>query len=66
MEDSTITIGIDLHYFMDDDQRHEMDASIHNKCEASMIQVLTHIAAVFDEKLKDSYRNPRFGQFSAT
>ena len=28
MEDSTITIGIDLHYFMDDDQRHEMDASI--------------------------------------
>ena len=54
MEDSTITIGIDLHYFMDDDQRHEMDASIHNKCEASMTQVLTHIAAVFDEKLKDS------------
>lgn len=31
MEDQTLTIGIDLHYFMDNDQRHEMDASIHNK-----------------------------------
>ena len=30
MEDQTLTIGIDLHYFMDNDQRHEMDASIHN------------------------------------
>ena len=26
MEESTITLGIDLHYFMDDEQRHEMDA----------------------------------------
>lgn len=34
MEDQTLTIGIDLHYFMDNDQRHVMDASIHNKCEA--------------------------------
>jgi len=33
MEDQTLTIGIDLHYFMDNDQRHVMDAFIHNKCE---------------------------------
>ena len=52
MEDSTITIGIDLHYFMDDDQRHEMDASIHNKCEASMIQVLNHLGDLFGEDIQ--------------
>lgn len=52
MEDTTLTLGIDLHYFMDDDQRHEMDASIHNKCEASMIQVLNHLGDLFDEDIQ--------------
>ena len=52
MEESTITIGIDLHYFMDDDKRHEMDASIHNKCEASMIQVLNHLGDLFGEDIQ--------------
>lgn len=52
MEESTITLGIDLHYFMDDEQRHEMDASIHNKCEASMIQVLNHLGDLFGEDIQ--------------
>ena len=52
MEESTITIGIDLHYFMDDDQRHEMDASIHNKCEASMIEALNHLGDLFGEDIQ--------------
>ena len=52
MEESTITLGIDLHYFMDDEQRHEMDASIHNKCEASMIQVLNHLGELFGEDIQ--------------
>lgn len=52
MEDSTISLCLDLHYFMDDDQRHEMDASIHNKCEASMIQVLDHLGDLFGEDIQ--------------
>lgn len=52
MEDQTLTIGIDLHYFMDNDQRHEMDASIHNKCEACILDALNHLGELFNEDIR--------------
>lgn len=51
MEDPTLTIGIDLHYFMDNG-RHVMDASIHNKCEACIIDALNHLGEIFDEDIQ--------------
>ena len=52
MEDSSLTLSIDLHYFMDDKECHEMDATVHNKCEANLLQVLNHLGEVFDENIQ--------------
>lgn len=52
MEDSALTLSIDLHYFMDDKECHEMDATVHNKCEANLLQVLNHLGEVFDENIQ--------------
>lgn len=51
-EKSTLSLSIDLHYFMDTADRHEMDASIHNKCEANMILALNHLGDLFDEDIQ--------------
>lgn len=52
MEDSKLTLNIDLHYFMNDEDCHEMDATIHNKCEANLLHVLNHLGEIFDEDIQ--------------
>ena len=52
MDDSELTLSIDLHYFMDNKDLHQMDATVHNECEANLIQVLNHLGDVFDEDIQ--------------
>ncbi len=52
MNNHSLTLSIDLHYFMNDGQRHEMDATIHNKCEANILQALNHLGDLFDEDIQ--------------
>ena len=49
MNEDNVVLTIDLHYLMDKEDRHEMDASIHNKCGASIINVINHLGDVLDE-----------------
>jgi len=52
MEISEFTLNIDLHYFMNDEDCHEMDATVHNKCEANLLHVLNHLGEIFDEDIQ--------------
>ena len=51
MEDSPQTLTIDLHYHLDEEGYHQMDANIHNKCEACFIETINHLAYIFDENI---------------
>ena len=51
MEDSTQTLTIKLHYNLDKEGSHLMDANIHNKCEANIIEAINHLADIFDEDI---------------
>ena len=43
---------IDLHYHLVKEDSHEMDAQIHNKCEAHVIEAINHLADIFDEDIQ--------------
>lgn len=51
MEDSPQTLTIDLHYHLDEEGYHQMDANIHNKCEANFIEAINHLTDLFDEDI---------------
>uniref|UniRef100_UPI00402514D6 hypothetical protein n=1 Tax=Phocaeicola vulgatus TaxID=821 RepID=UPI00402514D6 len=44
-----IVLTIDLHYVLDKEGLHDMDAEVHNKCGACVIDVLNHLSDVLDE-----------------
>lgn len=52
MDESELTLSIDLHYFMDKEDLHQMNATVHNKCEANLIQILNHLGDIFDEDIQ--------------
>lgn len=51
MEDCSQTLTIELHYHLDKENFHEMDANIHNRCEAYIIESINHLADLFDEDI---------------
>lgn len=51
MENDTQTLTIELHYHIDKEGCHEMNAQIHNKCEGCIIDTINHFADIFDEDI---------------
>lgn len=43
-----IVLSIDLYYVLDKEGLHGMDAEVHNKCGAWVIDVLNHLSDVLD------------------
>lgn len=44
-------LTIELHYHLDKEGFHEMDAQIHNRCEAHILDAINHLADIFDENI---------------
>lgn len=51
MEDNSLTLTIELHYHLDKEEYHQMDAIIHNKCEANILEAINNLAEIFDEDI---------------
>ena len=49
MEQEGDGVKLILHYYMENENLHEMNADIHNKCGASVIDVINHLKDVFDD-----------------
>lgn len=51
MENDSQSLTLELHYHLDEEGCHEMNAQIHNKCEANVIEAINHLADIFDEDI---------------
>ena len=51
MEDKISKMDLDVHFFLNDEQRHQMDALVLNRCQLQLYTALKHIAELVGEDI---------------
>lgn len=51
MEETLLKLDLDIHFFLNDEQRHQMDALVLNKCQLQLYTALKHIAELSGEDI---------------
>lgn len=51
MEENLSKLDLDIHFFLNDEQRHQMDALVLNKCQLQLYTALKHIAGFTGEDI---------------